>query len=66
MELLEIKRYSRDYDSNKLSYITSICFCNGKRISLARFMALVFLKHKPCKTVNIVGTYFDVKNYYTI
>lgn len=66
MELLEIKRHVRDYDSRNLEYIESLCFCNGKRISLAKFKALTFLRYKPIKTVKVAGVYFDIKNYYKI
>lgn len=66
MKIIAIDRYDRDYDTRKLTYLHSIYFCNGKRISLARFLALTFLRLSPVRTQKIVGAYFDIKKYYEV
>ena len=64
--LICIDRYDRDYDTRKLKYLHSLYFCNGKRISMARFLAITFLRCKPIATIKIAGSYFDIKNYYEV
>ena len=66
LKLISIDRYDRDYDTLKLKYLHSLYFCNGKRISMARFFAITFLRCKPIKTIRIAGAYFDIKNYYEV
>lgn len=62
--LISIDRYTRDYDTRKLTYSHSIYFCNGKRISLAQFYAKTFLRAKPQRQVKVAGTFFDIKKYF--
>lgn len=65
-KLISIDRYDRDYNTCKLKYLHSLYFCNGKRISMASFLAITFLRCKPVKTIKIAGSYFDIKNYYEV
>lgn len=64
-KIIVIDRYDRDYNTRKLNYLHSLYFCNGKRISMARFLAITF-HCKPVKTIKVAVSYFDIKKYYEV
>jgi hypothetical protein len=64
--LISIDRYDRDYDTRKLTYLHSLFFFNGKRISRERFYALVSGCNAPVRTINVAGAWFDIKKYYAV